>query len=184
MSAFEIVMEQNNYEEVGKIVHALDDLIKNIKIVIDETPTVILLGKMVIPKKINDIKATANKMKKDGYNIEYINLDYNIEESEKKINDIFDRLKMLNLSDSIFELKTILDYFESLFGDFDKERHAKKEYEEYMNSIQNKLNRLSSVIKNIYEEVSVLKETYALTNEELNTLDVISKEITSEKRFI
>lgn len=96
LSAFEIVMEQNNYEEVGKIVHALDDLIKNIKIVIDETPTVILLGKMVIPKKINDIKATANKMKKDGYNIEYINLDYNIEESEKKINDIFDRLKMLN----------------------------------------------------------------------------------------
>lgn len=181
LSAFEIVMEQNNYEEVGKIVHALDDLIKNIKIVIDETPTVILLGKMVIPKKINDIKATANKMKKDGYNIEYINLDYNIEESEKKINDIFDRLKMLNLTDSIFDLKTILDYFESLYTDFEKEKQAKGEYEYYINNLGNKLSRLTSVIKSIYEEVSVLKETYALTDDEIKSLDLISKELTEEK---
>ena len=43
LSAFERAMEQNDYEEVGKIVHALDDLINNIKIVIDETPTVKLV---------------------------------------------------------------------------------------------------------------------------------------------
>ena len=105
-------MEQNDYDEVGKIVKALDDLINNIKIVIDETPTVILMGKMIIPKKINELEMVASKMKKDGYNIEYMNLDYNIKETKKKLNDIFDRLKMLNLEDSIFELKTILDYFE------------------------------------------------------------------------
>lgn len=181
LSAFEVVMEQNDYEEVGKIVHALDDLINNIKIVIDETPTVILLGKMVIPKKINDIKNYASKMKKDGYNIEYINLDYNIEEAEKKISDIFDRLKMLNLTDSIFDLKTILDYFESLYTDFEKEKQAKGEYEYYINNLGNKLSRLTSVIKSIYEEVSVLKETYALTDDEIKSLDLISKELTEEK---
>lgn len=81
---------------------------------------------MVIPKKINDIKNYASKMKKDGYNIEYINLDYNIEEAEKKISDIFDRLKMLNLTDSIFDLKTILDYFESLYTDLKKKSKLKE----------------------------------------------------------
>ncbi len=181
LSAFERAMEQNDYEEVGKIVHALDDLINNIKIVIDETPTVILMGKMIIPRKITELENMAAKMKKDGYNIEYINLEYNIEESKKKISDIFDRLKMLNLEDSIFELKTILDYFESLYNDFDKEKQAKKEYEMLMEQIGIKLSRLTSVIKSIYEEVSILKETYALTKEELSGLENISNEIKEEK---
>ncbi len=181
LSAFEISMEQNDYDEVGKIVKALDDLINNIKIVIDETPTVILMGKMIIPKKINELEMVASKMKKDGYNIEYMNLDYNIEETKKKLNDIFDRLKMLNLEDSIFELKTILDYFESLYYDFDKERTAKKEYEMLIDSIGKKLSRLTSVLRSIYEEVDMLKETYALTKEELSTLDSIGKELTGEK---
>ena len=176
-SAFEVVMEKNDYDEVSKIVHGLDDLINNIKIVIDETPTVILLGKMVIPKKILDIKSLASKMKRDGYNIEYMSLDHNIEETEKKISDIFDRLKMLNLEDSIFELKTILDYFESLYIDFDKEKQSKKKYEESIETLLNKITRISKVIKNIFEEVEDLKEAYALTDEELKSLDSINEEL-------
>ena len=181
LSAFEIVMEKNDYDEVGKIVYALDDLIKNLKIVIDETPTVILIGKMVIPKKILDLKSLSSKMKRDGYNLEFMHLDKNIEEAEKKISNIFDRLKMLNLEDSIFELKTILDYFESLYLDIDREKECKKEYEYYIDRLSDKLYRLTSVVKNIYSEVMSLKESYALTDEELSNLDKISKDLTTAK---
>ena len=34
-----------------------------------------------------------------------------------------DRLKVLNLEDSLFELKVLLDYFDSLFNDFEKEKN-------------------------------------------------------------
>jgi len=180
-SAFERVMENNDYEEVAKITHALDDLIKNIKVVIDETPTVILMCTMILPKKINEINNLSLKMKKDGYNIEYMKLEHNISEAERKISEIYDKLKVLNLEDSIFELKTILDYFESLYGDFDKEKQSKKEYEMYMSSITEKLSRLTSVIKNIYLEIEELRETYALTDDELRSLDVINKELVMEK---
>ncbi len=180
-SAFERVMENNDYEEVGKIVHALDDLIRNLKVVIDETPTVILMTQMVIPKKITELKNMGSKMKKDGYNIEYMALTYNIEEAEKKLNDIYDRLKVLNLEDSIFELKTMLDYFESLYSDFDKEKTSKKEYEIYLDTITNKLGRLTKIIKNLFLELEELKETYALTEEEVKTLEVINKELVEEK---
>lgn len=180
-SAFERVMENNDYEEVGKIVHALDDLIKNIKVVIDEVPTILLMGKLIIPKKISELKSLASKMKKDGYNIEYINLEYNIEEAEKKLNDILDRMKVLNLEDSIFDLKTMLDYFESLYGDFDKEKQSKKEYEVYMDTLGVKLSRLTKVLKNLFIELEELKETYALTPEEIKSLEIINRELHEEK---
>ena len=181
LSAFELVMEKNDYEEVGKIVFALDDLIKNLKIVIEETPSVILLGKMVIPKKILDLKSLSSKMKRDGYNLEFMNLDKNIEEAQKKIESIFDRLKMLNLEDSIFELKTILDYFESLYIDIDREKECKKEYEVYNERLSDELYRLTSVVKNIYSEVMSLKESYALTDEEVSNLDKINRDLTVAK---
>lgn len=180
-SAFERVMENNDYEEVGKIVHALDDLIKNLKVVIDEVPTILLMGKLIIPKKISELKSLASKMKKDGYNIEYMNLEYNIEEAEKKLNDILDRMKVLNLEDSIFDLKTMLDYFESLYGDFDKEKQSKKEYEVYMDTLGVKLSRLTKVLKNLFIELEELKETYALTPEEIKSLEIINRELKEEK---
>ena len=67
------------------------------------------------------------------------------------------------------------------YTDFEKEKQAKGEYEYYINNLGNKLSRLTSVIKSIYEEVSVLKETYALTDDEIKSLDLISKELTEEK---
>ena len=105
--AFENAMEQNEYDNVGKIVKALDETIKNILIVIDEAPTIILMGKIVIPKKISDIRGIYTKLKKSGFNLDYLNLDYNITETEKKLSDIFDRLNVLNLEDSIFDLSNL-----------------------------------------------------------------------------
>ena len=100
-------------------------MIHNINIVIEEAPTIILMSTMILPKKMNDIKNISTKLTRAGYKLEYLNLDYNIEETNKKINDIMDRLKVLNLQDSIFDLKTLLDYYESIYSDFDAEKRGK-----------------------------------------------------------
>ena len=148
--AFETAMSQNEYDNVSKIVKALDETIKNIIMVIDEAPTIILMGKIVIPKKISDVRGLYTKLTKSGFNLEYLNLDYNINEAEKKLSDIFDRLNVLNLEDSIFDLKTMLDYFDKLFIDFDKEKSSKKIYENGIYSLNEKLTRLNNILKNIY----------------------------------
>lgn len=180
-SAFELAMDNKEFDEVSKIVKALDDLVNNMAIVIEESPSIILLGKSIIPKKIVDIKSISKRMIKNGYNIDYLNIDYNIEEAEKKLSDIFDRLNVLNLEDSIFELKTMLDYFESLYSDFDKEKISKKEYEQGLVVISDKTLRLSKIVKNIYAELADLKISYDLTDEELEVIDNINAELKSIK---
>lgn len=81
-------MDNNAYGEAPKIVKALDDAIGNLKVVIDDAPGVILLGKTLIPDKIKDITKITKKMISEGYNLDYLNIDYNITEAEKKIADI------------------------------------------------------------------------------------------------
>ncbi len=180
-SAFEVAIENKNYEEYGKIVKALDDMINNIGIVVEEAPTILLISNMILPKKMKDIENVANKMKREGYNIEYLNLEYNIEETNKKISEILDRLKVLNLQDSVFDLKTLVDYYEKIYTDFDNEKRGKREYERGIINIGERINKVSSIVKNLYSEIGNIKDTYDLSDEEILVIDEINKELISVK---
>ncbi len=180
-SAFEVSMENNEYTEVGKIVKAIDDTIGNLKIVIEEAPSIIIMGQKLIPDKIIDIKKITTKMNKEGYNLEYLNIDYNIAEAEKKINDIFGRLNVLNLEDSVFELKTILDYFDSLYHNFDKEKLSKRIFEDYQRSILIKTTKLSKISNDLNKRIDDLKYSYDLVDEDILVLDTINQELETIK---
>ena len=178
-AAFESAMDKKEYENIGKIVRAVSNLVENIKVVIEESPTILFMGKIVIPKKINETKNVYKRMSKDGYNLEYLNIDYNIEEINKKLSDIVDRLKVLNIEDSIFELKTMLSYLESLYTDFTKEKTSKKIYEQNIFMINEKITRMFRLIKNLYSELSDIKSSYDLSDDELVLVEGIRKELLS-----
>ena len=176
-SAFEIAMENNVYSEVGKIVKALDDTIGNLKIVIEEAPSIILMGEKMIPTRIKDIKKQSDKLIEDGYNLDYLKIEYNIAESEKKVRDIFDRLKVLNLEDSIFEMRTILDYFDRLYQDFEKERIAKKLFDDYIRTVILKCKKLNKIIAGLQNKIADIKYSYDLTDDDVKIIEELAKEV-------
>lgn len=167
---FEKVMDKNEYNEVVKVVKALDTMIDHISIIVDETPDILLMAKQLIPKRIKEIKDTAKEMTDSGYPIEYLNIDYNIKESEKNIKKVLDKVKILNLEDCMFELKTILDYLDSTFVDFEKERLSRKVYEEIENSFNKKVEKTNKVVDDIYSELHDIKNMYDLNEEDVKTI--------------
>lgn len=177
-SAFEMAMENNVYTEVGKIVKALDDSIGNLKIVIEEAPSIILMGKSLIPNRIKEVNKMYDKMKSDGYILNYLNIEHNISESEKKVADVFDRLNVLNLEDSIFELRTIMDYFDSLYGDFDKEKISKKLFDDYIRSVIMKCKKLKKIVNNLSNKIDDIKYSYDLTDDDVKIIVELKTEIT------
>ena len=116
-------------------------------------------------------------MTREGYNLDYLNIDYNIEEANKKIQDVFQRLNVLNIEDSLFELKTMHDYFDSLYNDFDKERISKKIYEDYSRSILIKATKLEKVNNELYKKIDDIKYSYDLTDDEVAVISEIKEEI-------
>ena len=107
---------------------ALDTMIDHMGIVVVEVPNLVLMAQKLIPKRIEEILATSKEMIDNGYNLEYLNIEYNMEECNKNINTIMDRIRVLNLVDCMFDLKTMLDYLDTIFNSFDEERLARKSY--------------------------------------------------------
>lgn len=181
-AAFEVAMEQNAYEEVGRIVKGIDDLIGNLGLVIEEAPTIILMGGSLIPNKTKDIKSISERLISEGYNLDYLNLDYNIEECNKKLQDIFARLNVLNIEDSLLELKTISEYFDNIYNDFDKEKQARKIFEEYIRKVLVKANKLEKINNGLYKKLDVIKYSYDLTDEDVRVIEIIRQELIQIKK--
>ena len=174
---FETLMDQNDITDIPKILSIIDDMLKHMEVIIEELPSIILIAKNILPKKIEQINNIYTKMKKDGYPLEYLNIEYNIEEAKKKINDILERAKVLNIEDSLFDLKVLTDYFEKLFTDFEKEKIIKVDYEDTNHTFKNKLKKANKITTEIFSQMTYLKKMYNLTEQDIQNFNEVKKEI-------
>ena len=176
-SEFEVVMEKKDYDEINYIVKGTDEMVEHISYVIKEVPAVLIMCHELIPSKIEDISKIYISMTRDMYQLDYLNVDYNISETNKKLNDILDRVKVLNLEDVVFELKTINSYFDSLYNDFDKEKLARVKFEDDMKSFDYKLARTNKIVNGLNSQLKDFKTNYSLSEEDVNRIEIITKEV-------
>lgn len=174
---FETLLEENEYDEVEKLVDSLDEMIKNISVVIEEVPTIVLMGRNLIPARIEETNKLYEKLVNDGFQLDYLNIEYNIAEIEKKILNIFDRAKILNIEDSILELKTMVEYFDSVMNDFDLEKRSRKVFDDTCKVVISKIKKLEKIMGDLYLQLDDLKVSYDLTAEELDVLNTINKDL-------
>lgn len=82
---FETNMENNEFLEVTTVINSIDELLKHMSIVIEEIPSIYLMATSILPKKIKDAEEEYKKMKEEGYPLDYLNVEYNIDEANKKL---------------------------------------------------------------------------------------------------
>ena len=174
---FETAMDQNQYTDVVHIVKALDTMIEHMEIVISEVPDLLLMCKQMVPKRIKEIEDTEEKMESDGYPLDFLSIDDNMAEAKKNVSVILDRIKVLNLEDCMFELKTILDYLDSIFVAFEKERLSRKVYEEASKDFEKKLNKTVKLVTDIYEQLDDIENMYDLNKEDVKIIDEVNKDL-------
>ena len=172
---FEKVMEVNDYNEVVHIVKALDTMIEHMEIIVNEVPDVLLMARQIIPNRMKEIKNIYDDMVSHGYPLEYLNIEYNFEESNKNIEAVLDKVKVLNLEGCMFDLKVMLEYFDSLFIDFEKERLSRKVYEEVSRDFDRKINKTNKLVNDVYEQLDDIKSMYDLEEEDLSIIHEVNK---------
>lgn len=173
---FETAMEANDYDEISYIVRAIDEMLKHMEIIIEEIPTILLTINMIIPKRISEIKETYQKLVDSDYQLGFLNVEYNIDEINKKLSDIKDHVKVLNLENVLLDIKTFVEYFDNLFNDFDEEKQAKKNYEEMNFSFKEKIKRVNKLLEDFYSGLDLLKSKYTLSEKDINYVNELKED--------
>lgn len=174
---FEKAMEKNDYTEVTKILRIIDEMLKHMTVVLEEVPAIVLLAMDILPSKIRELKEHYKEMTDANYPLDYLNIDYNINEANKKIQDIITRCKMLNLEDSLFELKVLSDYFDSAFADLEKEKLNRENYDNINRIFITKLNRTNKLVKDMFDKILELRQNYKLSDTDIEILSNVREDL-------
>lgn len=174
---FEAYIEENNYQEVFHIVKGIDKLTEHMEIVINEVPDLILLTNRIIPKRIEQITEVYEELKAKKYPLQHLKIEYNVEESLKNTNIILDRIKVLNLENCMFELKTMLEYLDNLFDEFEFEKISKKEYEEIKEVFEKRLSDRLTAIEQLCSELEDIKNQYDLSADKIEEIGALKEKI-------
>ena len=172
---FEKVMDTSDYPEVVHITKALYEMIDHMEIIINEMPDVLVMARQAVPNRIKEVKQTYDEMVNAGYPLDYLNIDYNIEESKKNIELIIDKAKVLNLEGCMFDLKTMSDYYDAIFIDFEKERLSRKAYEELSVDFGKRIEGTNTLVRDVYAQLDDIKNMYDLSDGDLNIIDEVNK---------
>lgn len=171
---FEIVINENLYNEVVLVVRSLENMIDHMGAIILEVPDILVLLNDLIPSRIKELEVLRTSIQEEGFTLTFMNLDYNLAEIEKIENDIVDRSKVLNIDNSLIELKTILEFLDSLFKDIEKEKVYKKDFDASSYSFDQRLSNLKNTLRDIYKQLDDIKVMYGLNDEDLKDLETIS----------
>ena len=174
---FEVTMENNEYTEVAPIVKNIDNVLKHMSNVIEDMPNILLLANQVLPKLINETLEEYQMMSDKGYPLDYLNVEYNVSEARQKIDDVLEKSKKLNLTDSLLELKVLVDYFEGLLTDFDKEKVGKRRYEESNKVFKQKYEKISNLLRHIYKQIDEIRRLYNLSEHDVDELYDVGDEL-------
>jgi len=174
---FETSMDNNDYVEVEKIIETIELKLNWLREILESIPPILLMATALIPGKMEETKLQYSRMIRDGYPLDYLKVEYNLEEIKKKTEGILSNVYNLELDDVDLELKTILEYFNTLFGDFEKEKECKDLYKEGCKKFRHKLEKVNKVVYDIYIQIDDIKVTYDLTDEEIHRFSVLNKNL-------
>ncbi len=171
---FDKVMEEKLYNEVVLVVKSIDTMIDNLDVIIRELPDIMLLLNDLIPGRIKDLDSEYNKMIEEGYSLKYLDYENNIENIKNRENDILSRARVLNIENSLFDSRTILEYLDGLFKELEVEREAKKKFDKLDEAFNNKKDNLEQIVKDIYNELDDIKAMYHLNEKDLEIIEELN----------
>ena len=174
---FEKAMDNNDYVSVEKKISMLDDRINTLGKLLEDIPTIVLMATVLVPNKIEEAITYYYRMKRDGYPLDYLNVEYNIKEIKNKIDNIMDNLKKLELGEALIELKTFIEYFNELYNDFDKEKECKDIFRQNIKELGYKIDNINKVVRDIYLQIDDIKYNYNLSDEDINKFSLLNKNL-------
>lgn len=174
---FEKAMDNNDYVSIEKKIVLIEERINKLIKLLDDIPTVVLMATVIVPNKIDEATTYYFRMKRDGYPLDYLNVEYNIKEIKEKIVKIIDNLKNLEIGDSIIELKTFIQYFNDLYNDFDKEKECKDLFRQNIKDLGYRIDNINKVVRDIYLQIDDIKYNYNLSNDDINKFSLLNKNL-------
>lgn len=174
-------MDGGNYLTAKKILNEEKKKLSALEEKIDDIPKLLTECQMIVPNELSDLKEGYKKLLEEGYHLEHLEVDKEISTIEKNLESLKDKLSNAEAEDVKTGLEAIKEMIDNIYDLFEKEVYASQYVKQEAEKIGEKLQKLFAEKKELKEQVMLVKQSYQLSNDDVEMLKELDKQMNQLK---
>lgn len=184
LKRFDVETDEGNYLAAREILLLQKEELDTLLLKIDEIPKLLTDCQTTIPNQINELTEGYNEMLQQGYHLEHIQIEQEINTMNNQLEGFRSQLTDTEIVDIHEGIQEIQDSIDMLYDLLEREVHANHFVHTAKTKIADKINNLVEQKKITKEETELVKQSYFLAEQELEKQRQIEKQINQlEKKF-
>jgi septation ring formation regulator len=181
---FEELTAEGNYLEARELVLKLKEDIADLLYKMERIPVLLPECTSLLPSQLDELEEGYKEMEKQGYILDHLLLDKEIERIRKELDlykDLIEKTEIQDVEESLNETRENIDLLYELL-----EKEVKAKHDVVQNSSQTfeLLQKLKNTNRKLKEETQIVQESYHLVNEQIDIPKKLDKELSQlEKRY-
>lgn len=179
---FENLTSGGNYLEAREVVLTLADEMDVLISKMEQIPDLLVEIQSVIPSQIQELKDGLNAMVAEGFILEHLQIDEQLEQINKELEAYKDFVSKAEVEEVETGLNEIKEQIDTLYDLLEKEVYAKHHVIEENEQAEIILNQLMEVSTAILDETKIVQSSYQLLDHELEIPRKFEKSLNQLKK--
>ncbi|MEN2769156.1 septation ring formation regulator EzrA [Ornithinibacillus xuwenensis] len=177
------LVDAGNYIEAKELVETIKDDLELLEVEIEEFPEIYRACKQEIPSQIDDLYAGIREMKEEGFRIDQLGFEKELQGYQQRLLDCVNALEKGNASEAKTLRVEIEDRVQEMYQLLEKEAIAKNYMDTQVASYQNSMKEIAASFEDTKEEVETLKQTYYFDDQDMEKYLTLDKNITQLQKL-
>ncbi|MEK5390449.1 septation ring formation regulator EzrA [Margalitia sp. FSL K6-0131] len=162
LQKFEELTTNGDYLEARELVIGLTSGMEEFEEKVEKLPDLLTEIETVLPSQVNEIEEGYKEMSEQGFILEHLQLEKEIEQLRKTLVTYSSFLEKTEIAEVEKGVQEIKEKIEILYDLLEKEVHAKHYIHQHQNSIINIFDKLKEANQKIKAETEIVQESYQL----------------------
>ncbi|WP_339193215.1 septation ring formation regulator EzrA [Aeribacillus sp. FSL W8-0870] len=175
MEKFDEEMNSGNYVTAKEILDEQKQKLEALQLKVEEIPKLLTECQMIVPNEISELKEGYKKLLEDGYKLEHLEVEKEISHIEEKMQGLKKKLSEAETEDVKMGLDSIKETIDNIYEMLEKEVYASQYVRQEAEKTGEKLQSLLEEKNDLKEQVSLVQQSYQLSNDDVDKLKELDK---------
>jgi septation ring formation regulator len=172
------LVDSGNYIEAKTIVDDLKERLEFLQVEIEEFPEIYRACKQDLPSQIDDLYAGIKEMKEDGYRIDHLGFEKELQGYQQRLLDCVNALEKGRAIDAKALRTEVEERIQEMYQLLEKEAIAKNYTETQVPGYQKSIEEVAASFEETKDEVDRLKNAYYFEDSDMEKYLALDKKIT------
>lgn len=174
---YDALTDQAQFNKAKALLPRLDSVFAALVNIMEDLPVFESQVNVILPEKLNKLSETYKEMVQDGFTLDYLHVEKDIEDMRKELEAIAAQLKYLDVNDVKENLNAIQTRITDMLVCFENERKARNQFTQSQNIISTSTYQIEKEYSSLMSQLPAYQETFVLDSKYLDQMHALKNDI-------